>query len=166
MIDGSLRKIFRVKFAEAHWNSVETGMTGLGIPDSEYCFPPSRTGLEGASGWVEFKLTHANKVRISPEQVAWAERRVRVGGRCWMAVRQTALAGPRRTARDALFLYWGTQVRAVLQNGLVERPWGRWEGGPARWNWVEIRQGLTAKGHPWPVELRKQVSAPIDQTKE
>ena len=143
-MDGGLRKLFREKFAEAHWNSIETGMTGLGIPDSEYCFPPL-----GLSGWVEFKLTRAIAVRIAPEQVAWAERRIRTGGRCWLAVRKQALAGPRRIAADALFLYWGTQVRDVLHNGLWVRPMGgTWEGGPAQWDWAKIKLGLISNGYP------------------
>ena len=136
-MDGGLRKLFRERFPEAHWTSVETGGTGLGIPDSEYCFPG------GVQGWVEFKLTRARAVRVSPEQVAWAERRSRVGGRVYLAVRCQALPGPRRAARDALFLYGGTQARAVLLDGLQAHPLGSWVGGPARWDWTEVKSLLT-----------------------
>lgn len=136
MIDGGLRKLFRLHLPEAHWTSIETGGTGLGIPDSEYCFPGGR------QGWVEFKQTSAIAVRVAPEQVAWAERRVRVGGRVALAVRCKTPASARRTVRDALFLYGGAQARAVLLNGLRTPPMGLWEGGPARWNWREIKDIL------------------------
>jgi hypothetical protein len=136
-VDGGLRKLFREHFPEAQWTSVETGSTGAGVPDAEYCFPG------GAQGWVEFKLATANVVRIDPEQVAWAERRSRNDGPVFLAVRQKALQGPRRKAVDALFLYRGIQTRAVMLGGLVTSPVGWWPGGPARWDWDAIRYILT-----------------------
>lgn len=115
---------------------METGGTGLGTPDCEYCF------LGNRQGWIEYKQTSAIAVRISPEQVAWIERRVRVGGRVHLIVRKKALAGPRRLAVDELYLYRGAQVRAVLLEGLRTNPIGFWGGGPARWNWDAIRAWL------------------------
>lgn len=135
-MDGGLRKLFREHFPEAHWNSVETGATGSGVPDAEYCFPC------GGQGWVEFKLCVANVVNIQPEQVAWAERRARVHGKVFLAVRQKALQGPRRKAVDALYLYRGIQTRAVMLGGLATVPVARWTGGPARWDWDSIRRIL------------------------
>ena len=135
-MDGGLRKLFREHFPEAQWTSVETGSTGAGVPDAEYCFPGGR------QGWIEFKLCVANVVRIDPEQVAWAERRHRNGGPIFLAVRQKALQGPRRKAVDALHLYRGVQTRAVLLGGLATVPFARWDGGPARWDWDRIKQVL------------------------
>ncbi len=135
-IDGGLRKLFRDKLPEAQWTSIETGGTGLGIPDSEFCFPGNR------QGWIEFKKTAAIAVQIDPEQVAWAERRVRVGGRIFLIVRKKALAGARRKACDELWLYPGSQARAVLLNGLQTPPMAMWEGGPAHWDWQRIRDFL------------------------
>ncbi len=135
-VDGSLRKLFRDNLPEAQWTSIETGGTGLGIPDAEYCFTPGR------QGWIEFKKTAATAVKIAPEQVSWLERRVRMGGRCFLIVRQQCPAGLRRARKDALFIYRGHQARAVLLNGLDTPPIDCYEGGPARWNWPLIAERL------------------------
>lgn len=131
--DGGLRALFRQYMPEAHWQAVETWSTGSGVPDAEYCFPG------GFQGWVEFKGTATTKVKIAPEQVAWLERRARAGGRAFLAVRHKALAGPRRKAVDALFLYRATEARGVLQQGLDAPSLGFWEGGPAVWDWHDIK---------------------------
>jgi len=135
-IDGGLRKMFREKMPEAQWTSIETGGTGLGVPDVEFCFPVNR------QGWIEFKKTSAIAVKIAPEQVSWLERRVRVGGRCWLIVRKQADAGLRRARVDALYLYPGAKARAVLLNGLLTPPTAIYEGGPGRWDWDLIREYL------------------------
>lgn len=138
--DGGLRKLFKDKYPDAHFQPVESWSTGLGVPDTEYCFPG------GLTGWVEYKQTGAWAVRISPEQVAWAERRSRVGGRVFLAVRRQAKAGPRRVAVDTLFLYRGTQARAVLLDGVRTPPLATWDGGPGRWEWSKVRALLTETG--------------------
>lgn len=135
-MDGGLRKLFAEHFPEAQWQSVESWSTGQGTPDAEYCFPG------GLQGWIEFKQTAAYAVKIDGSQVAWAERRARVGGRIFLGVRRKALAGVRRVAADELYLYHGTQTRAVYQEGLSMPPLGMWPGGPARWDWARIRELL------------------------
>jgi hypothetical protein len=137
-IDGGLRKLFREHFPEAQWTSIETS-TEQGVPDAEACFPG------GLQCWIEFKRTGANAVLISPEQVAWAERRMRLGGRVFLAVRQQAFASVRRQPVDALYLYRGNQTRAVMLNGLKTPVLSHWEGGPAKWSWVKIKGLLTGK---------------------
>jgi hypothetical protein len=136
MIDGGLRRLFQQHLPWVHWQAVETGMTGRGIPDLNYC-------ARGVEGWVECKQTTGWAVGLRPEQVAWLARRTRAGGRCWVAVRRKCPAGPRRVVADELWLVPGTHVvplhreglRAVLGDGGAQ---GIWVGGPAAWDWREI----------------------------
>lgn len=135
-IDGGLRALFRAN-VPGDWTSIESGSTGGGIPDSNYC-------LDGVEGWVEYKQTGGWAVTLRPEQVGWIARRVRNGGRVWVAVRQQAPAGPRREARDALWLFGGhlaTLAKMEGLRGLESRPdvhvWHH-----AGWDWQAIRKLL------------------------
>ena len=110
--DGDLRSIFRRRLPKFHWVSIETGGTGRGIPDAEYCH-------RGVSGWVEFKVTMAWSVDLRAEQVAWLMRRARAGGRCWVAVRRQSPGGPRRgQPADELWLVSGDNAAALKKEGL------------------------------------------------
>lgn len=130
--DGGLRGLFTAYIKRAHFQSVETWSTGSGVPDINYC-------IEGSEGWVEFKLTEANAVVLAAEQVAWIERRTRVGGRVFVAVRRKCAAGPRRAARDELHMFKGADVRAVSEKGLSgAQPVGIWIGGPKQWDWSTV----------------------------
>lgn len=137
MIDGGLRGIFRSHLPELHWNSIETGLTGSGIPDSEYCG-------RGVAGWIEYKVTDNFKVKVTPKtkfQIAWHERRAREGGRSFIAVRRHHSGGPRRGAPvDELYVYHGRDVRRVFEEGLRFLPVLFLSGGPARWSWDAIRK--------------------------
>ena len=135
-MDGGLRQIFRQKI-HADWCSIESGTTGGGIPDSNYC-------LKGIEGWIEYKLTMGHTVPLRPEQIGWITRRVRNGGRVHIAVRQLAAAGPRRDARDALWLIPGADAATARIDGLTNARWPVWHGGPGQWDWPAITQHLTA----------------------
>jgi hypothetical protein len=136
--DGGLRQLFPEHLRDAHWQAVETHSTGWGVPDSEYCFPG------GLCGWVEYKLaTTPRDVLISPGQVAWAERRARMGGRVSLAVRYKSARNTRRAAFDRLVLYGPEAVRHVRERGLAVEPWAQWDGGPAAWDWDKVRLFLT-----------------------
>lgn len=142
-VDGNLRKIFRDNLIDAQWTSIETGMVSPGTPDSEYCFKWNR------SGWVEFKKTNVNVVaHMKPLQIGWLERRCRVGGRAFVAVRKVCEAGPRRVECDELWLIRGDGARWLRSDGLEGVPremmLGRWEKGPIRWDWAAVRQALCA----------------------
>ena len=128
MLDGGLRKLFRAHIP-GHWQSIETGGVGRGVPDSNYC-------INGVEGWVEYKKTKHWKIgSLKPEQVAWIFRRVREGGRVWLAVRR---------AEDELWLIDGHWIREVAVGGIKSaEEWVRWEGGPSKWNWDEVRYVLT-----------------------
>lgn len=136
MIDGGLRKLFRIHLPTFHWVSVETGLTEQGVPDSNYC-------VDGIEGWVEYKLSITNKVWLKPEQIGWHERRARAGGRTFIAVRFNHLGGPRKgQPKDCLFIYAGAAVRSVAVSGLTVPSLARWENGPARWDWAAIGKVL------------------------
>ena len=137
--DGGLRKLFRRHLrAGFHWQSVETGGTGLGVPDSNFC-------CDGVEGWVEFKQTTGWQVTLRPEQVAWLVRRAMVGGRVFVAVRRRNDGGPRRgDPVDELWLLNGARARELEEGGL-RAGLGTLVvsiGGPARWRWDLVRAAL------------------------
>lgn len=139
--DGGLRPLFRQRLPEMDWCTIESGLTGGGIPDSNCCF-------QGVEFWVEFKRTTGWAVSLRPLQVAWHSRRARAGGRSWIAVRREVLPGPRSTAADELWLVRGAEVVALKRLTLKKIPraaiGGQWAGGPAGWVWGEIAQALTS----------------------
>ena len=142
MSDANLRTIFRSGLPTWHWQSIETWSTGQGVPDAEFCAPG------GVSGWIENKKTSANVLSHppTPEQVAWLERRSRIGGRCFIAVRKQHGGGPRLGKPvDLLYIYRGDQARNLLAGGITAaRADGCWEGGPRRWPWEEIARTLVS----------------------
>ncbi len=147
-IDGGLRALFRQHLPAFDWVSIESGSTGGGIPDSNYCH-------QGAEGWIEFKQTSGHTCPLRAEQVGWILRRVRAGGRVFIALRQRAEAGPRRPARDALWLINGRWAKEAKQFGVR----GEWttvasvhatgclkvaDGGPSSWDWRAIADTLVS----------------------
>lgn len=141
MIDGGLRSIFRDRLRRGiHWQSIETGLTGRGIPDSNFCGP------DVGEGWVEFKLTDAWSVGLDPEQVGWLKKRILCGGRTFVAVRRRHGGGPRKgDPVDELWLCSGRWAGELRREGLRHpdvRWLGVWSGGPAAWNWDEVRSCL------------------------
>lgn len=122
--DDGLRSLFHSNLKRAQWTSIETGATALGVPDSEFCF------AGGIQGWVEHKRASANAVVIRDMQVAWIDRRVRLGGRVFLAVKR----------RKELFLYHGRDVKALKLHGLkAAHPLGYWD---SPWNWEEVEEIL------------------------
>lgn len=141
MSDGGLRKSFSDHLTDGHWQAVETWSTGQGVPDTNYCFPG------GIEGWIEFKKTEGWRIDISAEQVAWAERRIRLGGRVFLGVRRQVEAGRRREKADELWLFTGLAARFLISGRLQEAShlFGRWDGGPRAWPWVQIRNILISQ---------------------
>lgn len=146
MIDGGLRGLFHQYLrVGAHWQAVETGGTGLGIPDSNVCFlMPDGTGREC---WIEYKTTDAWSVGVRPEQNSWHRTRIARGGRTFFAVRRCHDGGPRKgDAVDELWMCHGKYSTHLMVEGLQAPDiyWlGVWSGGPARWDWDRVRQILT-----------------------
>ena len=140
-VDGGLRQLFRQNIFNADFISIESGFTERGIPDLEYCLKG------GTTGWVEMKKTNGDSVNhIKTEQIGWLERRRRYGGRAFMAIRKMVDPGPRRVACDELHLILGEGARFARMTGLGSVPVamrvGTWAGGPSRWDWGEVREGL------------------------
>lgn len=130
--DGDLRAIFRRRLPDFDWQSVETGSTGRGIPDSNYC-------RDGSEGWIEFKAAKAWAVGLRPEQCGWILRRTRHGGRVWIAVRRKD---------DELWMIPGCYAAKIKEHGLRPVFEGRipgvwYSGGPAGWGWAAIARLLT-----------------------
>jgi len=140
MIDGGLRKLFREHLPMVHWQSIETGGTGRGVPDTNGCF-------RGCEFWVEFKQTSGWVVSLRPEQIAWMSRRERSGGRTFIAVRRKCTPGPRRQATDEIHLIRGSWAAEIASLGLKSAPDGSvcgwWHGGVAAWPWMKILGHLT-----------------------
>lgn len=142
-IDDGLRAIFRDHLLGFDWTSIESGSTGGGIPDSNYC-------REGKEGWIEYKRTAGWAVTLEPEQVGWISRRVRNGGRVHVAVRRRHEGGPRLGPPvDELWMFHGSGAKEAKLYGL-RGEWcthhaRRWIGGPTSgWDWQAVREFLLA----------------------
>jgi hypothetical protein len=136
-IDGGLRGLHSSHLPMVHWQPVETGMTGRGVPDSNGCY-------RGSEFWVEMKWTPEWAVGLRPEQIGWLMRRSRAGGRVFVAVRQLCKPGARREARDSYWLFWGGHAVDLKERGLRGPPSVlTCGGGPARWDWPAILDRLT-----------------------
>jgi len=69
-------------------------------------------------------------------QVAWHDRYARMGGRSFFAVRR---------GQD-LYLFQGGLGKMLMERGVRGTPsCGLWLGGPAKWDWGEIGEVLTAQ---------------------
>ena len=138
-LDGGLRHLFREQLPVVHWQSIETGGTGRGVPDSNGCY-------RGHEFWIEFKWTKGHVVSLRPEQIGWLTRRARSGGKVFVAVRRTCATGPRRTAADELYLLRGSYARELRERGLTDLPTGAvvgsWGGGPGSWAWGDVLEAL------------------------
>src|SRR5215213_7651185 len=85
MSDGGLGKLIPDHLPQVHFQRIETGGTGRGVPDLNGCWG-------GTEFWIENKHTAGWCVprdKMRAEQVGWLERRARAGGRVFLAVRQT-----------------------------------------------------------------------------
>lgn len=104
---------------------------------------------KGVEGFLELKQTPGYTVTLNPYQVGWIARRVRNGGRVYIAVRQQAVAGPRREARDVLWLIPGRHAVLAREGGLrgLDTLPGVlvWHHGPTRgWDWQAIARALVS----------------------
>lgn len=132
--DGGLRGIFSDHLIDFHWNAIESWSTGHGIPDGEFCAP------NGSQAWVEFKKTDGWAIQFKPGQIAWHERRHRMKGSSFIAVRRRNAARGQKV--DELYLFSGRDVRALTLGGVRApdaRVLGKWAGGPSKWDWARIR---------------------------
>jgi len=95
---------------EVHSQRIETGGTGLGIPDVNLCG-------NGMETWVELKVVKGRRVMLSPEQVVWHFRRARAGGSSWILARDKA-DGVRKGKYDRIYLWPGSAAKDVAEHGI------------------------------------------------
>lgn len=130
--DGGLRSAFKDHLKGWHFTPIETGAIVSGVPDAEYCSPG------GVSGWIEFKYVSAAKglvVGLRPAQVSWIDRRVRLGGRAFIAIQR----------KDELFLYSGVGVKELKRDGLASQLGLLYHGHQRNgWDWDAIRGILSS----------------------
>jgi hypothetical protein len=130
MSDGNLRKLFRSNLKGFDMVAVETGSTEGGVPDLNYC-------KDGIEGWCEMKRVEHWRTEIRPAQIGWTERRLRCGGRVFVAVRKE---------KNQLWIYHGSMLRALSSTRVDEVPsLGFWFGGPSKWDWAAIEHILLYK---------------------
>ncbi len=66
---------------EAHFQRIETGGTGKGVPDVNYCH-------KGKEIWIELKSIEGLKSTLTPFQIAWIYNRYRSGGNAFILMRK------------------------------------------------------------------------------
>jgi Holliday junction resolvase len=89
---------------------IETGSTGLGIPDLNVCH-------KGREIWIELKIVKGRRVKLSPEQIAWHHRRNRAGGETYIIARDK-YDGPRKGKMDVIYIWKGKVVVEVFEKGI------------------------------------------------
>jgi hypothetical protein len=140
LIDGGLSAHFQAHIPEAHWQRIETATTGAGVADLNGCY-------HGIEVWIELKLTAEWSVALSPFQVSWAERRIRYGGRVYIAVRRNHPQTKRTQFADELYLFHGSEARHLMDGGIRGATClGMWANGPALWDWAAVRKIIFAGG--------------------
>jgi hypothetical protein len=140
--DDGLRPIIRDNLRRGMWwTTVETGLVTQGVPDINYI---ADGGIEG---WVECKATKGFAVVFKPMQVGWHERRYRMGGRTWIAIRRRTRGGVRSGAPvDELYLVPGCYVIELRDEGLdCGRALFMGDGGPGAWRWDDVRRHLLGR---------------------
>lgn len=95
----------------AHAQRIETGGTGLGIPDVNICF-------EGVELWWELKIVEGKRVALTPEQVVWHHRRARAGGVSYILARDK-VDGARKGKYDRIHLWPGRMAPLVKEQGVA-----------------------------------------------
>tara|TARA_R100001163_G_C4930058_1_gene106393 strand:- start:56 stop:445 length:390 start_codon:yes stop_codon:yes gene_type:complete len=78
----NLWALLRDNIKEIHWQRIETGMTGSGVPDVNGC-------AKGKEFWIELKEVHSgNSLTLRPMQVAWLSKRAMNGGQVFVLARK------------------------------------------------------------------------------
>ena len=85
---------------------IENRMDG-GVPDVHVIW-------NGLPFWIELKLTKANKIRLSPNQIAWNTKYSLNNGLAYILVQ--------RIGEGSLFLFRGEDARQLAIDGLTMEP--------------------------------------------
>ncbi len=74
--------LLRKNLPQIHFQRIETGMTGAGVPDVNGCG-------KGKEFWIELKEIHAgNKLTLRPMQISWLAKRASHGGQVFVMARK------------------------------------------------------------------------------
>jgi Holliday junction resolvase len=133
--ESDLRRLIRKNLPQVNWTTIESRYTESGIPDLNGCYA-------GADFWIECKVTKAYAVVLRPAQIAWIDRRIRAGGKVWIAIRRYS----KKNKVDELWLVNGGAVRELNEYGLRgngQLPGVGFPGGPGEWPWKKILHVLT-----------------------
>lgn len=68
---------------------------------------------QGVDIWIELKIFHGNIIDFRKSEISWITRRIMLGGRVWILARKTT------KSEDALYLYRGSDIPALLANGVI-----------------------------------------------
>jgi len=85
---------------------IENRMDG-GVPDVHIIW-------NGLAFWIELKLTKANKIRLSPNQIAWNTKYSLNNGLAYILAQ--------RVGEGSLFLFRGEDARQLAIDGLTMEP--------------------------------------------
>lgn len=135
MADDSIRDKLRegLRPFGVHFQSIESAVTGGGIPDMNLC-------AEGIEVWIEGKKTDgwtAGDVKVG--QIGWHLARHRAGGRTLFATRRRRARSARMDACDELWLHSGLYGAELREGGLRAAPALLTQsGGPAGWDWSAV----------------------------
>ena len=72
-----LWKQLRDNLPTVHWQRIETGLTGAGVPDVNGC-------SDGQEVWIELKSGRGRQLGLRPMQIAWLATRTKYGGDCYV----------------------------------------------------------------------------------
>jgi Holliday junction resolvase len=135
MIDGGLYKLFKKNLPRIHWQRIEIGGTGQGVPDLNGC-------VDGIEFWVELKQDQKGRMILRPEQIGWMIERTRHGGLVRIAVRLTVVS------TDVLVIFDGPLVERLETMSIdanLPNAIDFWEGGPNRWDWEGVFRAITMR---------------------
>ena len=107
------------------WTRIEA-ITPLGLPDLNGFFNDPEKGRGDL--WVELKIIHDNRIRISKHQISWHFHRNKMGGKSFI------MATP--LPRGAISVYSGGRVKDLVTQGLNLEPCGLFPE-PIDWSGLE-----------------------------
>lgn len=142
--DGGLRRRMHAALPRVHWQAMELGLMGSGCPDSNGCW-------DGTEFWVEDKHvdSEAAVVPLRPPQIGWILRRMRAGGRVFVATWVESVGGPRKgEAISRLHLHEGWDAPAIRDGGVLAAPPVLVLDGD--WDWETLLDVLVT----WPIGRR------------
>ena len=119
-----------------HVQRIETGGTGLGIPDVNMCHG-------GYECWVELKIVKGKKVLLDTQQVVWHYQRTRSGGRTFILARDK-YDKVRKGKADTLYLWNGNVAQQVAEQGIA---YPALETLHAPFDWPRVLKALFPKAY-------------------